>query len=335
VLRTRKGLDWTVKFGAIMRAAAKLPDGVYDGEVVALDKEGAPSFGALQAALAEGKTDDLIYFVLDLLFAEGDDLRKVPLRERKPTLERIIERLGNDSPIRYVEHFNASGESVLETARRMSLEGIVSKQLGDIYRPGQRNWTKTKCRAGQEVVLGGWTSEGSRFRSLLAGVYRDKHLVYVGRIGTGFGEDVVRPLVPRLKDLTVEQHPFEGKNAPRHRKEVHWLKPDLVAQIEFAGWTGDGMVRAGAFKALREDKPASEIVAELPAPAETVEAAEPGPKKMNPNTFLSPKLKPGGSTTVMGIAISHPDKAMWPVPETTNLSASSIWLIITNGSATG
>ena len=105
--------------------------------MVALDKKGAPDFGALQAALAEGKTDDLIYFVFDLLFAEGNDLQKVPLRERKATLERIIERLDDDSPIRYVEHFDASGESVLETARQMSLEGIVSKQLDDIYRPGQ------------------------------------------------------------------------------------------------------------------------------------------------------------------------------------------------------
>ena len=154
VLRTRKGLNWTAKFGAVAHAVASLPDGIYDGEVVALDKKGAPDFGALQAALAEGKSDDLIYFVFDLLFAEGEDLQKVPLRERKATLERIIKKLDDDSLIRYVEHFDASGESVLETARQMSLEGIVSKQLGDIYRPGQRDWTKTKCRAGQEVVLG-------------------------------------------------------------------------------------------------------------------------------------------------------------------------------------
>jgi bifunctional non-homologous end joining protein LigD len=311
VLRTRKGLNWTAKFGAIVRAAANLPDGIYDGEVVALDKKGTPNFGALQTALAEGKTDDLIYFVFDLLFAEGDDLQKVPLRERKATLERIIEKLDDNSLIRYVEHFDASGESVLETAREMSLEGIVSKQLGDIYRPGQRDWTKTKCRAGQEVVLGGWTSEGSRFRSLLAGVYREKLLVYVRRIGTGFGEDVVRRILPRLKELTVDNNPFEGQNAPRHQMGVHWLKPELVAQIEFAGWTGDGMVRAGAFKGLREDNPASEIVAERPAPAEVVEVPEPVPKTTSSNTFVSPKLKPGGSATVMGITISHPDKAMW------------------------
>jgi bifunctional non-homologous end joining protein LigD len=312
VLRTRKGLNWTAKFGAIARAGARLPDGIYDGEVVALDKKGAPDFGALQAALAEGRTDDLIYFVFDLLFAEGHDLQKVPLRQRKATLERIIQKLDGDSQIRYVEHFDASGESVLETARKMSLEGIVSKQLGDVYRPGQRDWTKTKCRAGQEVVLGGWTSEGSRFRSLLAGIYRDKRLVYIGRIGTGFGEDVVRRILPRLKELTVDKNPFEGKNAPRRQTGVHWLKPQLVAKIEFAGWTGDGMVRAGAFKGLREDKTASEVVAELPEPAQEVETVEPMPAKTGSNTIVSPKLKTGGSARVMGIAISNPDKAMWP-----------------------
>jgi bifunctional non-homologous end joining protein LigD len=312
VLRTRKGLNWTPKFGSVARAAASLPDGIYDGEVVALDNKGAPDFGALQAALAGGKSDDLLYFVFDLLFADGNDLKKVPLRERKASLKRIVEGLADGSPIRYVEHFEASGESVLESARKMSLEGIVSKQLGDSYRPGQRDWTKTKCRAGQEVVLGGWTSEGSRFRSLLAGIYRDKQLVYSGRIGTGFGEEVVRRILPRLKELTVDQNPFEGHTAPRRKTGVHWLKPELVAQIEFAGWTGDGMVRAAAFKGLREDKPASEVVAEYPAPSEGLEVAEPTPKKISSTTLVSPKLKTGSGANVMGIVISHPDKPMWP-----------------------
>jgi bifunctional non-homologous end joining protein LigD len=311
VLRTRRGLDWTAKFGAVGRAAAELPDGIYDGEVVALDKHGTPNFGSLQAALGEGKTDDLIYFVFDLLFAEGEDLQKIPLRERKASLQTIVEELGDNSTIRYVEHFDASGESVLETARRMSLEGIVSKQLGDVYRPGQRGWTKTKCRAGQEVVLGGWTSEGSRFRSLLAGVYRDGHLVYAGRIGTGFSEDVVEQILPRLKELTVDRNPFEGSNAPLRKPGVHWLKPELVARIEFAAWTSDGMVRAGAFKGLREDKSATEIVAEHLTPEEQIEVAQGGPKE-SPNTFAAPKPKSGGEATVMGISISHPDKQMWP-----------------------
>ncbi len=312
VLRTRRGLDWTDKFVAIARAAASLPDGIYDGEVVALDKRGAPDFGALQAALAEGSTKELIYFVFDLLFDAAGNLQQLPLRERKARLKNIVEKLGDDSVIRYVEHFDASGESVLESAHKMSLEGIVSKQLGDPYRPGQRDWTKTKCRPGQEVILGGWTSEGSRFRSLLAGVYRDKRLVYVGRVGTGFSEGVVSRILPRLKELTVDRNPFEGQNAPRQRTGIHWLKPKLIAEIEFAGWTSDGNIRAAAFKGLRDDKCASEIVAEKPAPVESVEAPNPAPKKTSSPALIAPKLTTGGSASVMGVAISHPEKVMWP-----------------------
>ncbi|MBV8771971.1 MAG: non-homologous end-joining DNA ligase, partial [Deltaproteobacteria bacterium] len=234
VLRTRKGLDWTAKFGPIVRAAADLPNGIYDGEIVALNDTGVPEFGALQEALAEQRTGGLIYFVFDLMFASNHNLQNAPLRERKAILKRNLEQLADTSVIRYVEHFDAPGESVLETVRNMSLEGIVSKQLGDIYRPGQREWTKIKFRPTQELVLGGWTSEGSRFRSLLAGLYRNDHFVYVGRIGTGFSEDVVGEILPRLKELTVDKSPFEGRNAPRYRAGVHWLKPELVAQIEFA-----------------------------------------------------------------------------------------------------
>jgi bifunctional non-homologous end joining protein LigD len=312
VLRTRKGLNWTDKFGPIAHAAASLPDGIYDGEVVALNEKGAPDFGALQAALAEGKTDDLIYFVFDLLFVSGEDLRSRRLRERKGTLERIIAELGNDSVIRYVEHFDAPGESVLETARKMSLEGIVSKQIDDIYRAGQREWAKTKCRPSQEIVLGGWTSESGRFRSLLAGIYRDDHFVYVGRIGTGFSEDVVRRILPRLKELTIDKSPFEGRNAPRPRMGVHWLKPELIAQIEFAGWTSDGNIRAAAFKGLREDKLAAEIIAERTAPKERVEATDDNAGKTRATIGAGPELKTGVNARVLGVTISHPDKVMWP-----------------------
>ncbi|MBV8451476.1 MAG: DNA ligase D, partial [Deltaproteobacteria bacterium] len=312
VLRTSKGLDWTHKFAAIARTAASLPNGIYDGEVIALTKKGVPDFAILQAALAEGKTNDLIYFVFDLLFASGDDFQNLSLRERKAALERIIEKLGSDLVIRYVEHFDAPGESVLENARKMSLEGIISKKLDDIYRPGQREWTKTKCRPGQEVVLGGWTSEGDRFRSLLAGIYRDNHFVYVGRVGTGFSQDVVRRILPRLKDLTVDKNPFEGPNAPRDQIGIHWLKPELIAQIEFAGWTSDGNIRIGAFKGLREDKSASEIAVEHPTPVERIEGTERVTWKPNSNIFATPKPKTGANAKVIGIVISHPNKVMWP-----------------------
>ena len=160
-LRTRKGLDWTAKFTAIAQQARSLPDGMIDGEAVALDKRGVPDFGALQAALSEGKSDALVFFAFDLLFADGEDLRGLPLSERKARLKDLLDGLKDKhQALRYVEHFETSGVAVLESASRMGFEGIISKELAAPYRSGRvGNWLKAKSRAGHEVVIGGWTSE--------------------------------------------------------------------------------------------------------------------------------------------------------------------------------
>jgi bifunctional non-homologous end joining protein LigD len=325
VVKTRKGLDWTNKFRAIAHEGSALSDALIDGEIVALDHNGAPDFSTLQAAISDGKTDDLIFYAFDLLFADGEDLRQLPLRERKARLKQLLEarQRGKSKArsIRYVEHFESGGEAILRSACKLSLEGIVSKKLASPYRSGRtENWTKAKCRAGQEVVLGGWKTTNGKFRSLMAGVHRGDHLAFVGMVGTGFGQDTIKRIMPALKAAASEENPFGGNNAPRKTRDVHWLKPELVAEIEFAGFTDGGNIRQAAFKGLRTDKPASEIVAEKPAmaklarPAGKATAAKSRASQSGKSKPAKAQAMPasGRSAEVMGVVISKPDKELWP-----------------------
>jgi bifunctional non-homologous end joining protein LigD len=320
-LKTRSALDWTDRFSSIAEEAADLPDCLIDGEVVALDKRRVPNFSALQAALSEGRSEDLVFFAFDLLFEKRSDLRPLPLSERKARLEQLLRKVAGEH-IRYVSHLESRGDSVLKSACAMGLEGIVSKRLAAPYLSGRGDsWQKSKCRAGHEVVLGGWTTEAGTLRSLLAGVNRDGHLIYVGRIGTGYTRKTAEQLLPQLKSLTVEESPFGGENAPRRERNVRWLRPELVAEIEFAGWTDSGMIRQAAFKGLRQDKPASEVVAEKPrvvdktdsGPEDELEQRELGTERKGRRGAARPAAgRKAGPATIMGVTISKPDKPLWP-----------------------
>ena len=317
-LKTRKGLDWTEKFSVIAKAAAKLPDAIIDGEIVALNSKGDPDFSAMQAALSDGNTDDLVFFAFDLLFAEGEDLRPLPLLERKERLRKLLGRsaASNRAPIRYVEHFDADGEQMLASAHKAGLEGIVSKRVDAPYRAGRGgSWLKVKSRPGHEVVIGGWKTTSGKFRSLMAGVYDGDRLVYTGIVGTGYGRDTVKRIMPALKKAAASKSPFSGKNAPAGGREVHWLKPELVAEIEFAGWTNDGMVRQAAFKGLRTDKPAREVKAEKPThkPVPRLDAQAAARSHTDATRSRQPRTSSARDrAVVMGVAISKPDKALWP-----------------------
>ena len=305
VLRTRAGLDWTARFAAIAEAARTLPDCLLDGEVVALDAKGLPSFAALQAALSARESDALVFYAFDLLFEGREDLRALPLSERKSRLQRLLHVHDPGEHIRYVAHLLSDAGDVFASACAMGLEGIVSKKLAAPYRSGRSgSWTKIKCRPGQEGVVGGWTTEQGSVRSLLAGVYRDGRLAYIGRIGTGYGRKVDQSLLPRLKQLTRASSPFGGAPAPPKGPNVRWLKPLLVADIEFAGWTAAGMIRQAAFKGLRKDKAASEVVAEVPG------------RQIDDSRVRQAAATASGASAavvrVMGVVISNPGKALWP-----------------------
>jgi bifunctional non-homologous end joining protein LigD len=317
-LKTRKGLDWTDKFQAIAKEGSALPDVLIDGEIVALDHNGAPDFSTLQAAISDGETDNLIFYAFDLLFADGMDLRRLPLGERKAQLQKLLEARAKAKSIRYVEHFETGGDAILQSACKLSLEGIVSKRLRAPYRSGRsEDWTKAKCRAGHEVVLGGWKTTNGKFRSLMAGVHRGDHLAFVGIVGTGFGQDKVRRIMPALKAAASDKSPFGGKDAPRKTRDIHWLRPELVAEIEFAGWTEGGNIRQAAFKGLRQDKPADEVKAERPAMTKIAKpvgnsAAKSAKTKAGKPGAARPQRSNGKSAEVMGVIISKPDKELWP-----------------------
>ncbi len=301
-IRTRKGLDWTDRFPELAADAAKWPDAVIDGELCALTEDASPDFSALQAAIADGETGGLIYFAFDLLFEGAEDLRELPLSHRKARLQAVLDRIPKAAAkrIRYVDHFASSGKAVLESACRMDLEGVISKRLDAPYHAGRSaSWVKSKCRGRDEVVIGGWTSDGAsageRFRSLIVGVHDKAGLRPLGRVGTGYGEPLLKTLLPALKAAAADRSPFAGP-APRKTggETIHWVKPVLVAEIEHGGYTDSGSLRQAAFKGLRDDKTAPEVDARPQAPVKAAAAGK------------------SGKLVVAGITISHPDKILWP-----------------------
>lgn len=308
---TRTGLDWTDRFTAIAQEAGRLPDCILDTEIVANDEKGQPNFCALQAAISEGRSEDMVAYCFDLIWAEGEDFRPSPLSDRKARLEQVLEHEApaGASLLRYVDHFQVPGQAMLNSVCEMGLEGLVSKKLSAPYAPGRsESWTKVKCRGGQEVVIGGWTGTDTTLRSLLVGVYEGERLAYAGRVGTGFTQSTAAALARRLAPLATKTSPFSGPNAPKKTGDINWARPELVAEIQHAGFTAAGSVRQAAYKGLREDKPPRDVVREDVGGGAAAAEAPPPAKPSQPASRPAAK----GAVAFRGVGISNPDKPLWP-----------------------
>jgi bifunctional non-homologous end joining protein LigD len=240
---------------------------VLDGEVVVLRKDGVSDFQSLQNVLRQGNQASLVFFVFDLLSLDGRDLRSLPLRERKRALASLLRR-ARSPRIRLTEHVEGSGDQVFAQACKLGLEGIVSKRADSPYE-GRRtmSWQKTKCSARQELVIGGYTAPaGSRqhLGALLMGVREGDTLRYAGKVGTGFSERSLRELATRLAPLHSTKPPFADPPRGAEARDVQWVKPQLVAEVEFTEFTQDHRMRHPSFRGLRDDKKADDVVEEKP-----------------------------------------------------------------------
>lgn len=314
-LFTRNGHDWTQRLPQQAKALAMLglEDSWLDGEVVALNKEGLPDFQQLQNAFDIGRSHDLIYFLFDAPFVNGQDLRQSPLEQRREQLKALLGDTRN-TPLRFSDAFTAHHRDIVESACAMSLEGVIGKRSGSLY-VSRRNpdWIKLKCRLRQEFVIVGHTSpKGSRsgFGALLLAVNENDGLRYAGRVGTGFGEAALKDIHQRLHKLARADSPLAGKLSTTQARGVSWVEPQLVGEVEFAEWTREGIVRQASFIALRSDKPAAQIIRERPG---ATPAAEPE-KRAKRNG-----AKASGKPVVAGVAISNPQRVIDPESGITKL----------------
>jgi len=317
-LYTRNGNDWTAAFPEVAEAVAKLglDEALIDGEVAVVLPDGRTSFQALQNTRAGDNRGTLVYFVFDLLRVSGKNLESLPLDERKAMLKKLV---GGRSTgrIRFSDHIEGTGEVFFAEACRAGLEGIVSKRRDQPHRAGRHGgWVKTKCVQRQEFVIGGFTDpEGTRagIGALLIGYYEGDRLVFCGKVGTGFTHKLALELRARLERIEQKICPFAQSPAGWLGRNAHWVKPALVCEVVFTEWTSDGKIRHPSFQGLRADKDPKEI------------------RREKPVTIQSPRgraLK-GRATaeraTVVDVALSHPDRILYPDLKLTKLDIAKYY----------
>jgi bifunctional non-homologous end joining protein LigD len=267
-LMTRNQHDWTKKFTPLKKALAKLnlTNTVLDGELVATNKEGHIDFQILQNMIHDKNTSSLIYYVFDIIFYKGKDLTNTPLLERKKILKKLIPNNKN-ATIRYSDHVIGDGNPIYKQGCKLGLEGIVSKAIDSPYVQKRSTfWLKTKCINRQEFIVGGFTKpkqQRKHFGSLLIGVNNPGGILkYCGHVGTGFTEESLANMKKLLDKYKTDTMPFD--KVPPDSKNAYWVKPKLMVELEFRGWTKENILRQASFKGLRSDKPPKEITIEKP-----------------------------------------------------------------------
>ena len=313
-LITRNGNDYSERFQEVVSSLVEWAGGramILDGEMAITDAAGKTDFQALQNYLKNPQAQNLTYILFDLLALDGADLRGHRLIDRKETLEALLK----DAPqnLHYSRHVRGNGKESFRTACEAGLEGIVGKKADSIY-SGARNgdWIKLKCDKRQEFVIGGYTlteKKTSGVSSLLLGIYVGEELAYAGRAGTGLSESDRKELEGKFAGLQRMEPPFQLAPKPRSKEKITWLEPELVAEIKFAEWTEDHLLRQASFKGLRTDKNPRDIKKEEaddkiqpPLSAKEAERA----MKANANSII-----------IEGIKISNPDKVIFADPEIT------------------
>lgn len=266
-LVSRNGRDWTDKFPDVAQAMATLSvqNAILDGEIVAMTSDGRSSFEALQNSLSG--SGDVVYYAFDLLYINGYDIREAHLLARKELLAAVVPP-ESKSIIRYSKYFGSPGESVLKRACALKLEGIISKKKDSAYVSGRtKSWLKIKCVMMQEFVIGGFTDPtGSRkgFGALALGVYDSEGLRYCGTVGAGFSTRALEELHAKLRGIETRTCPFVNAPKDARTRSTHWVKPELVGEVQFTEWTNDGRLRHPSFKGMRLDKDPREVRAEIP-----------------------------------------------------------------------
>ena len=267
---TRNQKDWTAKFPTLGKAvkALKLGSAILDGEVVALDASGRASFQKLQQQINKNAGFGLVFHVFDLIYLDGFNLTRCPLRERKRVLAELFEGLDEKSPLRFSDHIDGNGAKFLKEACKLGLEGIVSKLADSPYESTRsRNWLKIKCLKRQEFVIAGYThsDKGIPFSSLILGVYEKGKLIYAGRAGTGFSNQMRVDLKKMIDRIARPTRPFEQIPSDPGLRRAVWAEPKLVGEVAFTEWTDEGVIRHPSFQGLRQDKKATEVVREEPS----------------------------------------------------------------------